>query len=271
MQKILKVRIDDVILSEAKETALQWAQGDIQRVITTPNPEIVLEAQKNHKFLRILNTSDLNIPDGTGLLWAAKYLKITKNSKLKSIRFLKLIFSLATIAFYPKYIHSELRERVTGADLMQEICKESGNLKLKIFLLGAADGVAEKVKTILEEKYPKIQIVGTHVGKANSNENEGIKKINKSQADILFVAYGAPAQEFWINKNIKKLKNIKLAIGIGGTFDYIAGVRKRSPQWMQKLGLEWLYRLIQQPKRIRRIYNATIKFPLKIWGCSSAG
>jgi len=265
MQKILKIRIDNISLKEATETALKWAQGDIKRMIATPNPEMILEAQKNHKFLRILNNSNLNIPDGTGLLWAAKYLKITEKTKFKAIKLIKWATSLLAIAIYPPYIHSEIKERVTGADLMQEICKKSGKLKLKIFLLGAAEGVAEKGKNTLEKKYPEIKIVGTYAGKPLTTEDTKIiAKVDKSKADIIFVAYGAPSQEFWIARNLKKLKTIKLAIGIGGTFDYIAGVQKRSPRWMQKLGLEWLYRLLQQPKRLRRIYNATIKFPITV-------
>lgn len=265
MQKILKIRIDNISLKEATETALQWAQGDTKRMIVTPNPEMILEAQKNSKFLRILNNSNLNIPDGTGLLWAAKYLKITEKTKFKAIKLMKWVTSLLAIAIYPPYIHSEIKERVTGADLMQEICKKSGKLKLKIFLLGAAEGVAEKVKNTLEKKYPEIQIVGTYAGKPLTTEDNKIReKVDKSKADIIFVAYGAPSQEFWIARNLKKFKTIKLAIGIGGTFDYIAGVQKRSPRWMQKLGLEWLYRLLQQPKRLRRIYNATIKFPITV-------
>ena len=111
----------------------------------------------------------------------------------------------------------------------------------------------------------KFSIVGTHSG--SHKETEDIKTrdiINKSHPELLFVAFGAPKQEFWLRRNLPHLPSVKVAIGIGGAFDFIAGKRKRAPRTMQKLGLEWLYRLIQQPSRIIRIYNATIKFPIKI-------
>ncbi len=264
MQKILKVRFDYITLKQATETAIQWSQNSDQKYITTPNPEIVLEAQKNKKFLKILNKSDLNIADGTGILWASKFLKITEKSS-KGMVLLKWIISLILTPLFPSYIRTELPERVTGVDLMQNICKEASKTNIKIFLLGAADNVAEKTKEILEKKYKGVKIVGAYAGSPKENEEKEIREIVKdSAADILFIAYGAPAQEIWIHRNLQKMPNIKVAIGIGGSFDFISGMRKRAPKWMQKIGIEWLYRLLQQPKRIIRIYRAIIKFPLKI-------
>jgi len=262
--KILKVRFDKITMDEALAKAISFAKDKKQHYICTPNPEILLTAEKNPKYLEILNHSDLNIADGTGILWAAQFTKITEKSKKIGI-FAKWLSSLSSILFYPKYIHTELSERVTGTDLMQKICEKSAKENLKIFLLGAAEGVAEKVKEILEKRYPGIKVKGTFAGSTSQKyEKIIIEKINKTDTQILFVAYGAPGQEIWISRNITKLKNIKLAIGIGGAFDYIAGVRKRAPKWLQKIGAEWLYRLIQQPSRIKRIFNATIKFPIKI-------
>ncbi len=262
--KIFKIRFDNITMKEALKKALIFAKDKKQHYICTPNPEILLTAEKNLKYQEVLNKSDLNIADGIGILWAAKFEKITKNKKRPAI-FAKWFTSLSSILFYPKYIRTELSERVTGTDLMQNICKQAASENIKVFLLGAADGVAKKVKNILEKKYPKIKIVGTFAGSpTKAEETEIIKRINKTEAQILFVAYGAPAQEFWISRNLKKLKKIRLAIGIGGAFDYIAGIRKRAPKWLQHTGTEWLYRLIQQPSRIKRIYNATVKFPVKV-------
>lgn len=263
--KVLKVRFDSINLEEATTKALEWAKDKKQRYITTPNPEILLEAQKNQKFLEILNNSALNIADGIGILWAAKYLYITKNTNSKIIKLIKWLISLLAIPFYPKYIKSVLKERVTGVDLVQEICKKSANKDVKIFLLGAKEGIAEKTAKILEKKYPGVQIVGTYAGTPKvQDEKTIIEKINDKNPNILFVAYGAPKQEMWIERNLKKMPSVSLAAGIGGTFDFITGKRKRAPNWIQKNGLEWLYRLIQQPSRIKRIYNASIKFPIKI-------
>lgn len=265
MQKILKVRFDSITLKQATETVVQWTQDDEQRYVTTPNPEILLKAQKNRLYRKILNRSDLNIADGIGILWAAKYLKITKNTKTRGAKIIKWVLSLLAIAIFPPYIRTVLPERVTGADLMQNVCKEGQKCGLKVFLLGAGKGVAEKVKKILEEKYKKLEIVGTFAGSPQEKDRKKIiELIGNSGANILFVAFGAPEQELWIKENIKKFKNVKVAMGIGGTFDYIAGIKKRAPSWMRQLGLEWVYRLLQQPSRIARIFDATIRFPLAI-------
>lgn len=263
--RILKIRFDKVTMKEAVKRALEFAKDEKQHYICTPNPEILLAAEENPKYEEILNKSDLNIADGIGILWASKFKKITEKNLDNYTIFGKWLTSLSAIALYPKYVRTELTERVTGVDLMQNICKKGAKEKLKIFLLGAGEGVAKKVKKILKKRYGGIKIVGTHAGNPRpSAASEIISKINKTDAQILFVAYGAPAQELWISRNLKKLKNVRLAIGVGGAFDYIAGIRKRSPKWLQKLGMEWLYRVVQQPSRIKRIYNATVKFPMRV-------
>jgi N-acetylglucosaminyldiphosphoundecaprenol N-acetyl-beta-D-mannosaminyltransferase len=226
--KILGVRFDNVTMQEALQKALRFASQKQKRYICTPNPEILLEAQKNRKFLRILNDSALNIPDGFGIILASKYKK------------------------------APLKERVTGTDLMREILAENSH---RIFLLGAHPGIAEEVAA----KFPNTNIVGTFAGSpAPQDEHKIRKSINDSEAEILFVAYGAPAQELWIARNLKHLKPVNLAIGVGGAFDFLAGKTKRAPLLMRKTGLEWLYRLAKEPKRVKRIYNAVIKFPIKI-------
>ncbi len=265
MPKILKVKFDNISLKDATKKAIEWSKGKIQKHIVTPNPEILLEAQKNHKFLEVLHKADLSIPDGTGILWSAKYLKITEKNKSKIIKIIKWLSSILSIALYPKYIHTEIFERVTGADLMEDICKNSAKNNLKIFLLGGANGIAEKAKEKLERKFKNIKITGIYGGSPKESDQKIItEKINNSHANILLVAFGAPAQEMWIARNLKNLKTIKVALGVGGTFDYIAEAKKRAPKLIQKIGIEWLYRLVQQPSRTKRIFNATIKFPITI-------
>lgn len=265
MQKILGVKIDDISLKEATETLLQWSQNSDQKYVVTPNPEIILKAQNDEEYLKVLNNADLNIPDGTGILWSAKFLKITENTKYNWIKIIKWILSLLLMVIFPPYIKNVLRERVTGADLMQNICKKCPKNVVRIFLLGASPGTAEKVKEILEKRNQNLEIVGTCSGSPKKIDLEEILTyIAASRANMLFVAFGAPEQELWIAENLTKMPQIKVAMGVGGTFDFIAGTRKRAPQWLQKIGLEWLYRLLQQPARLKRIYNATIKFPVKI-------
>lgn len=260
--KILKVGFDKITLDKAAEKAIKWAKEiGRKRYIVTPNPEFLLEAEKNEKFLRILNRADLSIPDGTGILWAATYLEKIQRNKAKFFKILKALKTLLFGGFFPKSIRKTLLERVTGTDLMEKICKKSAKENLKIFLLGAKEGIAEKAKKKLSEKYPGLNIVGTYSGYPKENN---LKIIDEKEPDILFVAYGAPAQEFWIDRNLPKLKSVKLAMGIGGAFDFIAGERKRAPKLIQNIGLEWLYRLIQEPKRAKRIFNASVKFPVII-------
>ncbi len=264
-EKILGVKIHKFTFKQTSELIFKWLKTDKQNYITTPNPEIILSAQKHDKFLRILNQSNLNTADGIGLLWAAKFLNITKNTKAKTLIFIKFTYSYIATLVYPKYIKTIIPERVAGSDLMLEICKKSQKDKYKIFLLGALPGIAEKTKQKLEKKFKKINIVGTYSGKGElSDDKITTNLINTSKAEIVFVAYGAPKQEKWIYRNLKKMPTVKLAVGIGGTFDFISGTKKRAPKWMKKTGLEWLYRLIKEPKRIKRIANATVIFPLTI-------
>ncbi|MEK7545264.1 MAG: WecB/TagA/CpsF family glycosyltransferase [Patescibacteria group bacterium] len=246
MQKkivILEVPFDQVTLETAVKKVEEMIESEGQFQIATPNPEMVLEARKNEKFLHLLQKTELNIPDGIGIVWASKWLKFRGKD-------------------------DSLPQRVTGTDLMEKILKKSTEssshlFQKKVFLLGAAEGVAKKTKEIFEKKFPDIQITGFESGTPDEKDEEDlIQKINHSQAKILFVAYGAPKQEFWIARNLHKMPLIKIAIGVGGAFDFFAGIRKRAPDWMQKTGLEWLYRAIQEPRRIKRIYNAVIKFPL---------
>lgn len=247
--------------------------------IVTPNPEMLLEAQKNPEFLEALQRAWLSIPDGIGILWASTVQEITRgNSSL--VKFMKAIFTLATLAFHPKFCTKVFPERVTGTDLMESICAVSRTLqppfdKLKvtkggipIFLLGAKPGIAEKVKEILEIRYRGVNIVGTFSGSPSEDDFVAIQAlIAETQPQILFVAYGSPSQELWITEHLKKLASVKIAMGVGGAFDFIACERKRAPKWMQRIGVEWMFRLFQEPSRWKRIWNAVVKFPWKIMRC----
>ncbi|MFA6991720.1 MAG: WecB/TagA/CpsF family glycosyltransferase [Candidatus Gracilibacteria bacterium] len=263
--KVSGVKFDNIELTEAANKAIDLAKSNHQHILSTPNPEMLLESRNNPKFKNILNSSDINIPDGIGILWAAKFLRITNKNRSNIVKGLKWIFSLGTIIFYSKYIRGVLKNRVTGVDLMEKICEESAHEKLKIFLLGAREGIAEKTKEKLEKKYKSLKICGTLSGTPKEkDEFKIIKEINNSRPDILFVAYGAPAQEIWIRRNITKIPSVRLAVGVGGAFDFLSEHKKRAPRILQKIGMEWLYRLIKEPRRIKRIYNAIIKFPIQI-------
>ncbi|SKA79901.1 N-acetylglucosaminyldiphosphoundecaprenol N-acetyl-beta-D-mannosaminyltransferase [Caloramator quimbayensis] len=189
--------------------------------IVAINPEKIMKAQKDTDLLNLLNSADIQIPDGIGVVIA---------SRLKG---------------------GNIRNRVTGIDLMQNICKKSSEKGYSIFLLGAKIGVAEKASKILMEKYNGIKIVGVRDGYFK-NEDEVVEEIKRVKPDILFVAMGSPKQEYWIKKNIDNL-SVPLCMGIGGSLDVICGNIKRAPKWMCSLGLEWLYRLIKEPWRFKRM------------------
>lgn len=230
---ILGVRVDAVTLSEARDRILALRSPEGRFHVMTPNPEMLVAARRNPEFLCLLNSSDLNVPDGAGLLWAAR--RQGRN----------------------------LPERVTGIDLVTAIAS-SPDAPL-LFLLGAAPGVAEKAATVLKKRNPALRIAGTFSGSPRVEDEPSIvAMINASGAEMLLVAYGAPRQDMWIRRNFPKLTSVKVAMGIGGTFDFLAGVRSRAPQAFRSLGLEWLWRLLQEPTRFRRIMNAVVVFPFLI-------
>jgi len=223
--KILGIKFTQIDKNGAIDKIGKYLQQKKQRIICTPNPEMCLIARKNNYFKKILNNSDMNICDGFGTYVFAK--------------------------FFGSKVH-----RITGVDFFLEICKR---YKTSIFLLGAKKGIAKK--TAKKLAYLKnLKVAGTYSG-SSDNIEKIIRKINKTDAQILFVAFGAPKQEIFIYENLKKFEKIKIAIGVGGTFDFISGNIKRAPKFIRKIGLEWLFRLIKQPSRIKRIFNATILFP----------
>jgi N-acetylglucosaminyldiphosphoundecaprenol N-acetyl-beta-D-mannosaminyltransferase len=219
---ILGIPVHDVTTEETLALIDEFVHKQTPHQICTVNPEFIMTAQRDAEFKRILNHSALNLPDGIGVVWAAKRLG------------------------------KPLRERVAGSDLVDLIADRAQTTGWRIFLLGAAEGVAEQAAIILRERYPQTHIVGVYAGSPRPEDEADITaRIRLSEADVLLVAYGAPKQDKWIARNIEPT-GTAVAIGIGGSLDFIAGTQKRAPQWMQRLGLEWLYRLVREPWRWRR-------------------
>lgn len=263
--KILDVTFDALTADEALARIFEMIKHHSKSYAVTPNPEMLLEARKNALFRDVLNSANLSIPDGIGILWASTLFEITKRNKSKLAILLKGFFALLSLVIYPKFCRKIFTSRVTGTDLFLKIIEQSAKQGLRIFLLGAKPGIAEKTKEKLEKLVPNVKIVGTFSGSPKNEDFHEIKKlISYTSPDILFVAFGAPHQETWIHSHLKELHSVKFAMGIGGAFDFIAGARKRAPKFMQILGLEWLYRVLQEPSRWKRIWNATIKFPIII-------
>jgi len=236
--KILNVKIDNLSLSSVLEKIGQFFQSG-QHQIATVNPEFIMAAQKDEEFKNILNKCDLSVADGFGLVLAARR------------RGEKLI------------------QRITGVDLMKEICHLAADQNRSVFLLGAKKkGVVEQTARQLISEFPGLKVVGAERGfrhwHRHFSDEKLITIINRRQPEILFVAFGQVKQEKWIYYNLPKMPSVKLAMGVGGAFDYISGRVKRAPRFMRSLGLEWLYRLIRQPWRLPRIVTAVFKFGWRI-------
>ncbi|MGM0838449.1 MAG: WecB/TagA/CpsF family glycosyltransferase [Bacillota bacterium] len=196
--------------------------------VHTVNVDHVVIAHKENTFKDIVNRADFVTADGMPIVW------------------------------YSKIIKKALPERITGADISEEFCKRSNDFGYKMFFLGAAPGIAELAKKEMEKKYKNPAIVGTYSPtrkelESNKMNKEIIKKINESNANVLLVALGAPKQEEWISANLKYLET-NINIGIGATLDFMANKVKRSPLILQKLGLEWAYRMLNEPKRLFKRY-----------------
>ena len=276
------VRVDKLPPAEALGKAREFLRTGGQHKIFTPNPEMLVKANKDEYFRQVLNAGDLNLCDGFGLRLASG------------------------------------AQRITGVDFMLELCKLAAERGSSVYLLGSGnDAVIRKTAEELNKQFPGLKIAGYNKGpeirechceeehvrfaqcklrddaarpprkrercgqaislnqvrlnstgllcrpdqRVGTPRNDApVNKINAARPDILFVAFGMGKQEKWIHENLAKLPSVKIAMGVGGAFDYISGTVKRAPCWMRQIGLEWMYRLIKQPKRAGRIFNATIIF-----------
>lgn len=207
------------VTTESEENILKYITKGLQKqsskfYVVTPNPEILVFANKNPYFKHILNEAKVGLPDGMGVVWAAKLLN------------------------YP------IENRVTGTDMVIKLCERFAKEKKIVGFLGGAPGVADSVASCLRKRFSNL-IVGF------SGSEWDRSRLKAKHLDFLFVAFGFPKQEEWIYKNLAKIP-VTAAMGVGGAFDYISGRVKRAPFWLQKLGLEWIFRLIRQPWRIKR-------------------
>lgn len=228
---ILGVRVDRVTFQQTLDRIEGFiAQGTPHQIVTV-NPEFVMLAQHNPEFRRVINQSALALPDGIGVWWASRYLG------------------------------RPIPERVPGVDLVVRLAQLSARKGYRMYFLGAMPGVAAQAAAVLQERFPGAVIAGSYPGSPRIEENAAIvQRIQAQNPDILFVAFGAPAQDLWIARNLEALR-VPVCMGVGGSFDYIAGVRPLAPQWMRNLGLEWFYRLITQPWRWRRM----LALPRFVW------
>ncbi|MFP4322009.1 MAG: WecB/TagA/CpsF family glycosyltransferase [Anaerolineales bacterium] len=229
---LLGVPLDPITFEAFLAQIDEWvAAGDSLHQVCTINPEFLVMAQENAAFRAVLQRSALNVIDGWGTALALRWRGVP------------------------------VPERVTGSDGVPRIVARAAECGWRLFLLGAAEGVAAEAARIFERQHPGVQIVGTYAGSpAPEDAAQIIARINNSGADILLVAYGAPAQDIWIETHRDKL-HVTMAMGIGGTLDFVTGRVPRAPRWMRRIGLEWLFRLYKQPWRWRRM----LRLPRFAW------
>lgn len=218
---ILGVGFDNVTLEEALERGVSFLKEGGFHYAVTPNPEFILDAKKNPEFKAVLNNADLALADGVGVIYAANILG------------------------------RPLKGKVPGIDFAQALLKEMSLTGRTLFLLGAKPGVAEQAADNLRSRFPGLLICGVHDGYFKE-DGPVVEEIRAAKADVVFVCLGAPKQELWMVKN-GPATGAKLAIGLGGSLDVFAGTVERAPEGWQKMGMEWLYRLIKEPSRFKRM------------------
>jgi N-acetylglucosaminyldiphosphoundecaprenol N-acetyl-beta-D-mannosaminyltransferase len=206
----------------ALETIERFVDEGGPHLVATVNPEFVMRAQRDAAFARVLASAELCLPDGTGVVWAANRQGC------------------------------ELPGPVAGVDLVRPLAEMCARRGFRLFLLGATPGVADELAARLRGADPGLQ-VRAHAGAPDpAHDEEALRLIHEHGTQVLLVAFGAPAQELWIDRLRNRL-GVAVAIGVGGAFDYLTGRVPRAPEWMRDAGLEWLHRLIRQPWRIRRM------------------
>ena len=226
---IMGLQFDNITMEEALDAAKALLQGEHAARVVTPNAEIAYEALHDENMRTLLNSAELMLPDGAGVVLASKILK------------------------------TPLKQKVAGVDFADGLLGVLETTGQSLYLLGSKPGIGELAAQKMMQKHPKLRIAGIADGYFQ-DEAPVIDKINASGADVLFVCLGAPKQEQFMARHQKAL-HVKLMAGLGGTLDSFAGTVKRAPRWMIRLNLEWLYRLIKEPKRFKRM----LRLPKYLW------
>jgi len=246
-KEVLGVQISTDKEQEIKDKIKKLINSDsTHNYIFTPNAEMLVDAYQDEYFQTVLNSAKINICDSKGV----------------------------------NFFNFHAFERITGVDFMKELCEIAQEEQLSLYLLGSeSEEVIDKLEQKLKDKYPNLTICGSHpgpeieiiseaginkLGVDKDDNNKIIHEIIMKSPDIVFVAFGHLKQELWIYNFLSDIPKIKLAMGVGGAFDYISESKTRAPEWMRKIGFEWLYRVYKEPWRIKRIFKAVFIFPLLI-------
>lgn len=217
------VRVHAVSMGEALQHILRFVREGVPRQVVTADSSMVVMAQKDDHLRHIMNQADLVTPDSIGILWACRRHGI------------------------------HMPERVSGVDIVMRLAQVSAQTGLRLYFLGAQPGVAEQAAQRLQERFPGVQIAGCHHGYfSHEEEGEIVEHIREAAPDVLCVALGIPKQEKWIDR-YRNVLQVPVGIGVGGTFDVLSGRVRRAPLWMQRMGMEWLWRVGHNPRKISKV------------------
>ncbi len=234
MAQILGVNLSEYQPEEVRRLLTTSLNQAVKKIIVTPNPEIILKTRHDEELFFILNQADLSLADGFGLQLAG-------------------------------YLSGQKIPRITGADLSLDILNLSADQNKKVVIINRQDGLSsnEEIRQAVSRQWPNLNflVISQLADQKLTPENQ--KLVNDFSPDILFCLFGSPWQEKFIYHGTKSLATLKIAIGVGGAFDFITGKQRRAPLMMRNLGLEWLWRLARQPQRLLRIYQAVIVFTIK--------
>ncbi len=282
--KILGVKIDSTpkkqLLRTLHSNLAMWDKSKVRPrplFITTPNSEQIVRVQKDREFAKILNSSDIAIPDAIGLVLANKFLNLpSPENKFFRLPILLLqgFFVGLSVLFNQNWFSSGFSV-IKGRAMLVELVKLANKKRWRVYFLGGENGASKEAAAILKTNYksvrikcadgPMLNINGTPLKTEDeATEKEVVKEINNFEPHLLFVGFGAPKQEKWVYRWFQKL-DVGAVMVVGGTFDFISGKTKLPPKFIEKIGLEWLYRLLTGGQKLGRIFTATIAFPLRVF------
>jgi N-acetylglucosaminyldiphosphoundecaprenol N-acetyl-beta-D-mannosaminyltransferase len=235
VQHVIGFPITALSFDQQIEVILKWAKTGVSKIVCIANVHMLIEAHRDSHFASLLKASDLTTPDGMPLVWMLRLLGISR------------------------------QDRVAGPDVLIALCRVAPEVGVSLFFLGSQSAVLEQMRTRLEREFPALKIAGMEPlpfrPMTAQEDEEIVRKLNTSGAGIVLVSLGCPKQERWMAEHRDKVDMVM--IGVGGAFPMFAGIHRRAPQLVRQLGLEWLYRLIQEPKRLWKRYANTI--PIFIW------
>lgn len=258
--ELLGVRFHNLTRGEAARAIADLARTGQRAYVVKPYSEFMPRAVRDSAVRAALNGADLCLADGAGILWAAHYLSL-RGGRLSAVWQAPL--SLASLALNPRAVRRPLKENMAGVDLTLEMLAELESAGASVFLLGGRERELRGAREQIEARFPQLRIAGARRGyfKADGSENGAvIEEINSAAPQALLVGMGFPLQERWIVANLSRL-NVSVAVAEGGSFSFLSGATRRAPAWMRRAGLEWLFRLLRQPWRLRR----QLALPVFVW------